>query len=235
MDGFFSRVPPVIDVGSTEHFIYLALIIGLLAVIVYFRDYIKHRKGVMTAVLITAVIQRVLSNSYYIFSAGYPIDEALPLYICRLVCLFIIIQFFIRNKWLDQVIFYWGLFAYGSFIYPVDISSPVHITGITFVILHGLIIVFPLIRHYTSGFVPGLKGAVISALLFAVYMPLVSAFSNMVGGNYFYTNERPFLHNMGDMNYFLLNLFGVCTAFIIIGLMFSVLSRKLNGRTNSGL
>lgn len=226
MTQFFHPVPPVITIGSTEHFIYLAVIIMMITLIICFRSYIKqHVKMVMMMVLVTAVFQRVLSNIYYVFIVSYPIEEALPLYICRLVCLLIILQCFIRNKWLDQLIFYWGLFAYGSFIYPVDISSPAHITGITFLILHGLIISFPLIRYYTTGFVPNIKGALLSAGMFLIYMPLVVWFSRRVDGNYFYTEQRPFLHEWSDAGYLLFNLIGVCTGFLIAGLIFTGVKR----------
>lgn len=233
MSQFFNPVPPVITIGSTEHFIYLAVIVVIITLIIRFRKLIKqHTNTVMMMVLFTAIIQRILSNIYYVFIVGYPIEEALPLYICRLVCLFIILQCFIRNKWLDQLIFYWGLFAYGSFIYPVDISSPVHITGITFLILHGLIITFPLIRYYTSGFIPNIKGALLSAGLFLIYMPLVVWFSRRVDGNYFYTEQRPFLHDLSDTGYLLFNLIGVCTGFLIVALMFTGVKKMFQGRVD---
>src|SRR5699024_11520297 len=87
--------------------------------------------------------------------------------------LFIILQFFIKKDVLDQMIFYWGIFAYASFIYPVGISSPFHMLGISFFILHTLIILYPMLRHLVTGFYPTVKGAIVSSVFFMIYITLM--------------------------------------------------------------
>lgn len=229
MDQFFSAVRPMITIGGLDHFIYLVIIIALTAITIIFRDSIKTHEGkVMAVILIIALLQRILSLVYYVSIGEYTLGESLPLHICRLVCILIIVQFFVRKAWLDQLIFFWGVFAYASFIYPADISPLTHILGVTFVILHSLNILFPLIRHYTVGFMPTFKGAALAAFLFVIYLPLMAMFNVWTNGNYFYLVERPFLHGMGDVPYFFINLFGVCIGFLIIGGVFSVMTGKRN-------
>lgn len=231
MERFFSAVRPIVTMGGIHHFIYLVIIVALLLFIITFRRQLRtHEKVIMAGILVIAILQRILSFTYFAYIDAYTLAESLPLHICRLVCILIIIQFFLKKDWLDQVIFFWGLFAYASFIYPVDISPPTHVMGITFVILHSLNILFPLVRHFTAGFMPSFKGSVIAAALFAVYLPLMAIFNEWTGGNYFYMVERPFFYDMADVPYFLINFFGVCTAFLLIGLIFSVLTKNISGR-----
>lgn len=182
MNQFFSAVQPEIIVGGTEHFLYLSIIIGLFIFIISFRHQFKlHEKTIMIGILVLALLQRGLSFVYFVYIGEYTLAQALPLHICRLVCLLIIAQFFLRKDWLDQVIFFWGLFAYASFIYPVEISPLTHIMGITFVLLHSLNVLFPVVRHFTTGFTPSFKGSVIAAVSFTVYLPMVNLISGAEG------------------------------------------------------
>lgn len=227
MEQFFNAVRPIITIGGFDHFIYLFIIVNLFIITIRCRNSIrKYSNRVMFGILVIALLQRILSIDYYIYIENYTLGESLPLHICRLVCILIIIQFFIRKDWLDQLIFFWGIFAYASFIYPDDISPLTHILGVTFVLLHSLNILFPLIRYYTVGFVPTFRGAGVSAAIFIIYLPTMVLLNFWTDGNYFYLSERPFLHNMNNIPYFLINLFGVCIGFLVIGALFSVINKK---------
>lgn len=228
MDQFFSFGSPLVTIGDIYHFTYLVIIVVLVIATVYFRNSIKkYEKAVMIGILLITILQWVVGNAYHVYFGTYTLEESLPLHICRLVCLLIIIQFFLRKNWLDQVIFFWGLFAYGAFIYPVDISRPTHITGITFLILHSLNVLFPLIRYFTVGFLPTFKGSMIASALFAVYLPAMAVTNRWLDSNYFYIEDRPFFHDMGNLTYFLVNLIGVCVSFLIIGWIFQRMTYKL--------
>ncbi|AYW47466.1 TIGR02206 family membrane protein [Tetragenococcus koreensis] len=226
MDQFFNAARPEITIGGKDHFLYLFIIIALLTLLFCYQRQVKiYEKTVMWIVLLLALIQRGLSLAYFISIGEYTLAEALPLHICRLVCLFIILQFFLQKDWLDQIIFFWGLFAYASFVYPVEISPLTHVMGITFVLLHSLNILFPLVRYFTVGFVPSFRGSLLAVVLFAIYLPLVAVFNELTDGNYFYLVERPFFHNMASLPYFLLNFFGVSIAFLMVGLVFDKIGK----------
>lgn len=230
MDQFFSLRSPNVIVGDMYHFINLIIIILLVASVIYFRKNVKkYSEVVMAGVLFAVIFQWLLGNAFLIYAGYLTLEESLPLHICRLVGLLIIIQFFARKNWLDQVIFYWGLFAYGAFIYPVDISRVTHVTGVTFLMLHSLNVLFPLIRYFTSGFIPSFKGAVTASLLFALYLPVMALVNRWLDSNYFYIERRPFFHEMGNLTYFLVNLFGVIISILIIGYIFERITKKLRG------
>src|SRR5699024_7644085 len=117
------------------------------------------------------------------------------------------------------MIFYWGIFAYASFIYPVGISSPFHMLGISFFILHTLIILYPMLRHLVTGFYPSGRGAIVSSAFLMIYITLMHVLNRSIGRNYFYTIDRPFCHDMPELTYFLVNLIGVSSGFILVGLV----------------
>lgn len=231
MHSFIDHDAPTVQVGDINHIIYLLGISIIMLILFKFRHQIKeHPKRVMLGILIFAVVQRLVSVSYYLIVGEFTITESLPLHICRLVCYLIIIQYFVKREWLDQVIFYFGIFAYASFVYPLGISPALHMLGISFFMLHSLNIAYPYIRHFTVGFVPTIRGAFQSAIIFSVYLTLMQLLNNTIGSNYFYTEERPFLHEMSDPAYFFLNMFGVSLGFILVGLIITLVIRTVAKR-----
>lgn len=220
MQTFVDPNAATIELGSLEHIIYLIGFALVIAFLIKNRWRVKKEpKKAMVIILSSAVLQRVLSVIYFVGFTDYSLTESLPLHICRLVCYLIIIQFFVNKAWLDQIIFYWGIFAYASFIYPVGISSPFHMLGVTFFILHSLIIVYPYIRYAIYGFVPNIKGAIISALGFMVYMTSAHLLNKLIGSNYFYTIDRPFWQDLGEFEYYIITLSGVMFGFVIVGIL----------------
>ena len=220
MQTFVDPNATTIEFGSLEHMIYLLGFIIVIAFLIKNRSWVKEEpKKAMIVILSFAVLQRVLSVIYYVTFADYLITESLPLHICRLVCYMIIIQFFVNKDWLDQIIFYWGVFAYASFVYPVGISQPWHMLGVTFFILHTLIIVYPYVRHAIAGFVPNIKGAIIAAFGFMIYMTGAHFLNKAIGSNYFYTIDRPFWQDLGEFEYYIITLSGMMFGFVLVGVL----------------
>lgn len=231
MQSFLDPNAQMVQIGDYNHVIYLLGISIILFLLFRFNHQIKENPWhVMLGVLIFAVVQRIVSVSYYVIVGEFTVTDSLPLHICRVVCYLIIIQFFVKQKWLDQVIFYFGLFAYASFIYPVGISPALHMLGVSFFMLHSLIIVYPIIRYFTNGFVPSFRGAFQSAVLFAVYLTGMQLLNNAIGSNYFYTEDRPFMHDLSDPVYFFLNMFGIGLGFVIVALLISLIINLFNSR-----
>lgn len=232
MQSFLDPEAPLVQIGDLNHVIYLAGIFVILFMLFKFRYQIKENpKTAMLGILIFAIVQQIISSSYYILADEFTVTDSLPLHICRVVCYLIIIQYFAERKWLDQIIFYFGLFAYASFIYPVGISPALHMLGLSFFMLHSLIIVYPIIRYFTSGFAPSLRGAFQSAILFAVYLTGMQLLNNAIGSNYFYTEERPFLHDLSEPVYFLLNMFGIGIGFVIVALLVHLVINYVKHKT----
>lgn len=232
MHSFLDFNAPTVQIGDSNHIIYLVGISIVMFILFKFRHQItEHPKRVMLGVLIFAVVQRIVSVSYYVLAGEFTVTDSLPLHICRVVCYLIIIQFFVKQKWLDQVIFYFGIFAYASFVYPVGISPALHMLGISFFMLHSLIIVYPFIRYFTVGFVPTMKGAFQSAIIFSVYLTGMQLLNNAIGSNYFYTEDRPFFHDLSEPVYFFLNMFGIGIGFVIVSLIIHLVINFFESKT----
>ena len=185
MQSFLDPNAPLVQIGDMNHLMYLIGISVILFAVFTFRKQIKeYPKQVMLGILIVAVVQRIISASYYFIVGEFTVTDSLPLHICRVVCYLIIIQFFVRKPWLDQVIFYWGI-LYASFVTLSEYLRH-HMLGISFFMLHSLIIIYPIIRSFINGSYRQ-SGALQAAVTFAVYT--YAAVKQCNGSNYFYTED----------------------------------------------
>lgn len=230
MNWFWDEAVPYIQVGGIGHFTYILFLIIVFSII--FRNRSKFRGKTDKVYLIFSVlglIHQLMITSWYIFETGFDMRDAMPLHICRVVVWFIILQPLIRGRRMHSVIFYFGLYAYGSFGLPIAIHPPFHFVGWTFALLHTTIIVYPFIIHWATGWIPTFKGAIRSFGVFLVYFLVILIVNALVDGNYFYMDERPFLHEMADIPYILLNIAGTFGVFML-GLLLSKVILKFEKR-----
>lgn len=222
---------PFTTPGDFSYFSYLILLMLSFYVIYRLRFKIsRNAEKVLTIFLILSISQRVLISTWYLINDDYSLAYSLPFQICRVVIWLIIIQYFVRKDFLNQVIFYMSLFAYGAFIYPIGIYPVWHMAGWAFFLLHAVNVVFPFAMHYATGFTPGLKGVFQAYGAFIIYFFIVYFLNPVVGGNYFFINNRPFFHDMGEGVYAAVNLAGTLLGFLTVyGIIRSVIHirRKL--------
>lgn len=217
MDWFFSSNIPNVEVFDVSYFTYLIGAILCAALIIYRRHWIRQNiQKTFIIFLALAVSQRILINVWYLINDIYTLENSLPFQICRVVVWLIIIQFFLRNKHLDQVIFYLGIFAIAAFIYPIGIFPFYNIAGIAFFIMHAINALYPLAMFVGGRFVPTYQGAILSALVFTGYYGLMLIINHFLEANYFFIHSRPFLHDLSLINYSLANILGTTAGFIVI-------------------
>lgn len=215
MDRMINPDTPFIEPGDFSYFLYMILLAIAIYVIYRLRFKISRNTGrVLLVFLLISLSQRVMINFWYLINDDYSLAYSLPFQICRMVIWLIIIQFFARKDFLNQAIFYIGLFAYAAFIYPIGIHPAWHMAGWSFFILHGSNVIFPVAMHFAMGFVPSLKGVFQAYIVFVVYFFFVYFLNPIVGGNYFFINERPFFHDMGEFMYVTVNLAGTLIGFL---------------------
>ena len=226
MNWFWDEAVPYIQVGGAGHFTYIIFLIIVFSIVFWNREKFSGREsGVYLVFGVLGLIHQLMITSWYIFETGYDLRDAMPLHICRVVVWFIIFQGVVRQRWMHDLIFYFGLYAYGSFALPIAIHPPHHFVGWTFVLLHTVIIIYPFIIHWMTGWVPASKGAIRSFGAFLVYFAVILAVNALVDGNYFYMDDRPFLHRMPELPYIILNIAGTFGIFMI-GLMLSKILLK---------
>jgi len=226
MNYFWDEAVPYIQVGGAGHITYIIfLVIVFIIVFRKRRDFRGGEAGIYLVFAALGLIHQLMLTSWYIFETGYDLRDAMPLHICRVVVWFIIIQGVVRKCWMHDLIFYFGLYAYGSFALPIAIHPPHHFVGWTFVLLHTVIIIYPFVIHWMTGWEPAFKGAIRSFGVFLVYFAVILAVNALVDGNYFYMDDRPFLHNMPEIPYTVLNIAGTFGIFMV-GLMLSKILMK---------
>ena len=226
MDYILSNEVPTINHGDVSYFIYLLSFILSIVLVIYFRNHLRqHIKKVYIIFFLLAVFQRVLINFWYVYNDFYTLDNSLPLQICRVVVWLIIIQCILRTNILNHVIFYFGLFAAAAFIYPIGILPPYNIAGVAFFIMHAVNVLFPLVMYLVGEFKPSIKGALIASGLFAGYYLMMVFTNDITGGNYFFIEKRPFLHNLSLFHYSIINIVGTTLSFILVATIFKWIDR----------
>lgn len=102
-----------------------------------------------------------------------------------------------------EVGFYFGLYAYATFIYPQRIQPMGHLMGWSFLVSHAVTILMPVVVGIADGWRPTVRGMWRSDAWFLAYFGVVLAVNALTDGNYFYLKFRPFLQAMPDPLYWL--------------------------------
>lgn len=200
-----------------NHFIYIAIVVMLLVVLFTKRRKIKeHSTAISVTILVIAILQQILLYSWYALETGFNIAESLPLHISRITSLLCIYFLITKNLKVMDIIFYFSLFAYASFLYPQRIYPFYHVIGISYLVSHAVTILIPYFAYIAYGWRPSWKGVIRTYLIFVVYFFFVYFLNPLIDGNYFYLKYRPFLNDWSDFLYNTGTLIVVLLAFIIV-------------------
>ena len=132
---------------------------------------------------------------------GFDVSESLPLHISRVSTLLGIVYLMTKNEKVLNVLFYFGLFAYGSFFYPQRVYPIYHAIGISFFINHAITILLPIFAAIAYDWRPHLRGVFKAYGWFLVYFVFVYFLNPLIDGNYFYLKYRPFFGSLPDSVY----------------------------------
>lgn len=202
MNYFWDEEVPYITTFGGHHLFYITMMLGLLALMIYYRKSIrKYSETFRKWLLVVAVAQQVLLYSWYIFETGFDISESLPLHISRISSILGIIFLITKNTSVMNVLFYFGLYAYGSFLYPSLVYPFYHAIGISFFVNHALTILLPIFAAIAYDWRPDLPSLFKSYGWFLVYFFFVYFLNPLIDGNYFYLKHRPFFGHWPDSLY----------------------------------
>ena len=222
-----ARVPQI-EIGDISYFIYLFGFVGLLVMVIIFRNSFQSRlKWVFITFFLLGIFQRGLIVFWYIYNDIYTLESSLPFQICRVVVWLIIIQCIVRKSILNHIISYFGLFAAAAFIYPIGIWPYYNIAGVAFFIMHAMNVIFPLIMFLSGEFKPSIKGALIASGAFLLYYISTLGINALLDANYFFIHGRPFLHELSLFNYSLANILGTTAGFILFAVLLEWISKYL--------
>lgn len=202
MNIFWDEEVPFISIFGGHHFFYMFMMAVLLVLLITQYNSIKsHANKISNWILIFSVVQQILLYSWYIFETGFDVSESLPLHISRISSILGIIYLITKNEKVLDVLFYFGLFAYGTFFYPQRVYPVYHVIGLSFFINHAITILLPLFAAIAYDWRPSLKAAFRSYGWFLVYFTFVYFLNPLIDGNYFYLKYRPFFGHLPDYIY----------------------------------
>lgn len=224
---WWSEDTPYIEIFGLNHLIYVLILMASITLLLIFRkSVVRNRKKFAIFLLTVSVLQQILLYSWYTFETGFDMSDALPFHICRIATLLGIIFLLTKNKHILEIIFYFGLFAYGSFFYPSRIHPIYHVMGISFLVNHTLTVLLPYFGYIAYGWRPKLKGLFRVYGYFLIYFAFVYFLNPLIDGNYFYLKYRPFFSSWPDYIYVPVVLIVVFIGFLFAYWIVSLIKRK---------
>lgn len=184
---------------SAGHLAYLVAFAALAGLFYWRRKaLLQTPQPLFQALLVLTIAQQLLLYGSYWLSAGFDLAESLPLHISRVSSLLGIYWLWRRWDKAMDVLFFFGLFAYGSFLFPSRVHPICHPIGISFLINHAITILLPPLAMATGHWRPTKEGLRRAYLWFLVYLGAAWAVNRLVDGNYFYLKYRIVFQQMPE-------------------------------------
>lgn len=197
---FWRPAPEPLVVGGPDHQAYAALFLTLLVLLLSRRDLVRRRQQlVRRLVLAVSAGQQVAMYGYHLHHREGP-QESLPLHICRVATLAGLVWLLTDHPWAMDVVFFFGLYAYVSLVYPWGIAPTDHAMGWSFAVNHASTLLLPVLAAVTRGWSPTPAGLVRAYAAFLVYLAVVTRVNRLTGGNYFYLRARPLLTGVPEQH-----------------------------------
>ena len=216
MNNFWDENVPFIPLLGIHHLIYIGLVVILLFLLISRYKEVKINSDIIRKWILALLIgQQILLYSWYIFEMGFDVSESLPLHISRISSLLGVVYLMTKNDKVLNVLFYFGLFAYGSFFYPQRVYPFYHALGISFFLNHAITILLPIFAAVAYEWRPQLKGAFKAYGWFIGYFVFVYFLNPLIDGNYFYLKYRPFFGYLSDSNYITIVIIATLGIFLL--------------------
>ena len=213
MQRFFRLDVEPLVIGGTDHHTYAAFYLTVLVLLLSARDLVRRRQDLVRAGLVVVTLAQQLTMYGFHLARGDGWADALPLHICRVCTLLGLVWLLTGQDWSMQLVFYLGLFAYGSLAYPYGIEPRDHVMGWSFVVNHSLTLLLPVYAAITAGWRPTLRGLGGSYVAFLGYLAVAEGTNRVTGGNYFYLQDRPVLRALPRRRYLAVTAVGALALF----------------------
>ncbi|WP_456236502.1 TMEM164 family acyltransferase [Actinomyces culturomici] len=103
--------------------------------------------------LVVSLAQQCLLYGAYL-AAGWDWSEALPLHVSRISAILGIVYLATGSKRVMDVLFYFGLWSWFSFLYPSQVQPITNVFGWSFVINHTITLLMPVLAWVTTDWRP---------------------------------------------------------------------------------
>lgn len=230
MRHFFRHDVEALVIGGADHRAYLAFYLTLLVLLLSARDLVRRRQElVRQALILVSALQQAAMYGHHL-ARGDRWADALPLHVCRVCTLLGLVWLLTGQDWAMQPVFYLGLFAYGSLVYPYGIEPWDHVMGWSFAVNHSLTLLLPVYASVVAGWRPTLPGLAGSYVAFLGFVAVAEHTNRRTGGNYFYLDDRPVLRSLPHRRYLTVTAVGSAA---LLGTGYAV-SRLFGRRSPAG-
>jgi hypothetical integral membrane protein (TIGR02206 family) len=221
----------LIKLFGIEHLFYLSVMISAFLFIWINRKQLhRNQKNIRTTLIIVSIFQQILLYTYFAFMTNFDLSQALPLHLCRISTILGLLYLFTRKSFWMDLVFYFGLFSYASFLYPLSIQPPYHALGLSFLLNHMLTLLLPFIAWNAFAWRPSKTSLKWVFLSFLIYLFLAALANKLFGGNYFYLAQRPFLNTLSVYMYYPLVVVVTLTGFYLAYLFTHYLSKRYSSK-----
>ncbi len=196
LETFFDRHPGWIAVGGPDHLVYATLLVLVATGLVAGRRFVRAHERRVRRVLVGVVVLQQLTLYGFYATAGWDWGESLPLHLSRISALLGLVWLLTRERRVMDVLFFFGLYAWGSFSYPMLIQPVTNVLGWSFWVNHTVTLLLPAYAWITTGWRPTTRALWWAWGWFLAYLSLALVVNRLTGGNYFYLRDRPFF---GDL------------------------------------
>lgn len=194
---FYGENAPYLIPYSLPHLLYLAFSALVIFLMIRCRGWVRrHKNGLCLVLAAFVMFQQVSLYTWYALVTDFDLTEALPLHICRLCCLLILVFAFTKSRFALDTVCYFSVFALSSFFYPMRIYHLSHVLGIQFMIAHLSVVLMPFFAVIAYDWRPCWKSCFRAAVAFTVYLAVILFVNPLLGSNYFYLIDRPFLNGL---------------------------------------
>lgn len=202
---------------DAQHAIYLGIFLVVLGLILSQHRKIKEdAEPVLATTLALSIMQVIILYGSYI-AEGFNWAEGLPLHISRVSTFIGILWLITRKPIFMDILFFFGLYAYGSFLYPSRVHPITHPIGISFLTNHIITILLPIIAVIAFDWRPTKKAFWHSTAWFLVYLAAAMFANALTGGNYFYMTKRIVFQNLPLWQYTVFMVFFTVGVFALGG------------------
>lgn len=204
MSSFLDPLAPYIPLFGRDHLLALGTVVAALTLLMAFRRNVRQRAAaVRWALLLLALAQQTALYWYQAVVAGWDWGDSAPLHISRVTTLLLMAYLVTGRRAVLEVGFFFGLYAYATFVYPQRIQPMDHLMGWSFLVSHAVIILVPVFAGIAYGWRPTVRGLWRAYGWFIAYFGVVLAVNALTDGNYFYLRYRPFLRELPEPLYWL--------------------------------
>lgn len=221
---------------NNEHLLTLLVLACVFFAIIYFSNKklnSDQQKKLGFGLAVFTLLGLITRTLLYYKLGTFTIIDGLPLYVCRLVTLFIPFLMWYKNKKLFGILYFWVLGGTFQALLTPDLPYGFpHFESIYYWQIHGglvLVILYAVFVYKMKPSFQDLKNAFYAGL---VYLFVIHCINLLLGSNYSYTMRKPpvasILDLMGPWPYYLASGIGIMMIlFLILYLPFHFKAKKV--------